>query len=197
MFTGVYGPVQAEAKPHFWEELDSIGRCWNLPWLIAGDFNAVRKHAERSSGRATRLEREMFAGLVDEFGLLDFERQGPHFTFSNGQDHPTCSRLDRFLANVQWFESFGDHIEKVRGYFKSDHRLLILQETEATGGPKPFHFEKFWFENKDLLPKIKEWWASDTTKGKPGYVFHKKLKNLRSQLKNWAHQTFGRLEKRI
>lgn len=58
VFTTVYGPVQQELKLAFLEELDTLGRAWNLPWIIVGDYNAVRTRAEHCSGRATKFERE-------------------------------------------------------------------------------------------------------------------------------------------
>lgn len=193
-FTGLYGPTKQSEKALFWEELDTTGRLWDCPWLIAGDFNVVRQKSERSSGRISKSERVHFQSFIDEFGLLEFDRMGPSFTFSNGQSIPSRSRLDRFLANAKWFETFRDHTENVRGFYKSDHRLLLLQDSAVGFGPKPFRFEKFWLEREDLIPLLRQWWEADHTQGRPGYVLFKKLKNLKSNIKSWAKANFGRFE---
>lgn len=75
---------------------------------------------------------------MDEHKLLEFNRIGPNFTFSNGHDRTTWSRLDHFVANPQWIEIFGDHTESIKGFYKSDHRLLVLEETSGGIEANPF-----------------------------------------------------------
>lgn len=80
-FTGLYGPVKSEEDVGFWTELDDIGRGLDLPWLIGGDFKAVRKKNERRNGKASKYERRKFLSLLEDHGLLEFDRMGPSFIF--------------------------------------------------------------------------------------------------------------------
>lgn len=48
-----------EEKLEFLEELDNLGRVWSYPWLLAGDFNAVKQPFERNISKASKLEREI------------------------------------------------------------------------------------------------------------------------------------------
>lgn len=168
VFTAVYGLVLQSEKERFWEELDDVGHAWTCPWILAGDFNAVIKRSEGSTGRASRFERQKFQDFIDEHGLLEFNRAGPNFTFSNGHELPTLSRLDRFLANPLWFEIFHDHTEIAKGYHNSDHRLLVLEDSGRAVGPKPFRFELYWLNDAELLDLLKSWWESAEVAGKPG-----------------------------
>lgn len=181
----------------FWEELDTIGRAWNLPWIMVGDFNAVRTRAERSSGRASKLEREQFANLLDEFDLLELSKIGPDFTYKHGTNGACFSRLDRYLVNPAWVGLFKAHVEKPLGFYNSDHRLLLLQDECLMGGPIPFKFELFWLQDTEILKLMEEWWIQYEIDGKAGFVLSKKLKNLKGKLKIWARQKYGRFGERI
>lgn len=178
VFTGIYGPTIQHEKEKFWEELDSIGAYWNLPWLLAGDLNAVRSRNERSSGRASRYERDNFQKFIDAHGLLEFDRVGAKFTFNNGQVNPVQSRLDRFLSNAQWIELFGDHLERTMGFYQSDHRMCLLVGLDECREPKAFRFKLFWLDDETLVQKMNNWWQSMEVTGKPGFVLNKKLKLL-------------------
>lgn len=79
-FTVVYGPVVQGFKDSLWAKLDTVGRCWSSPWLVAGDFNAIKQNSERSSGRALRYERVMSREFIDTF------------------------KIDRYIANLLWLE---------------------------------------------------------------------------------------------
>lgn len=38
----VYGPCDPRQKFNFWKEVDTAGQKWGLPWVLCGDFNAIR-----------------------------------------------------------------------------------------------------------------------------------------------------------
>ncbi|OVA14812.1 hypothetical protein BVC80_6663g3 [Macleaya cordata] len=47
-FTYVYSPIEYSKKVSFWAELD-VARNWKqVPWVVAGDFNATLDKAERN-----------------------------------------------------------------------------------------------------------------------------------------------------
>lgn len=51
----VYGPATINEKVAFWQELSQVAGMWNCPWLIGGDFNAIRYPNEKRGGRAITL----------------------------------------------------------------------------------------------------------------------------------------------
>lgn len=197
VFTNVYAPVNNQEKADFWGELYAIGGFWRAPWLFEGDFNSTRTRAEKQGAGNGHGDRRRFNEFMEEFQLLEFNRDGPNFTFSNKQLPLVLSRLDRFVANVDWVECFKGHTERIMGYNESDHRLLLLMETNKGGGPKPFRFEPHWFEVKGLFEKIKEWWGNFEVNGHAGSVLAKKLKLLKQKLRQWAKEEFGRFVEKI
>lgn len=183
MFTTVYGLVRSNEKPFLWEELDDIGRAQDLPWLIGGDFNVFKKRTERSSGKVTKFERESFLNFMDDHSLLEFDRSGPNYTYTNGQVNRTMSRLDRFLVNLTWLEIFHDHVEHVKAFHSSDHRMLVLTDSTIDHSPKPFCFQNYWLNDNSLLSLMKGWWLEEQVQGKPGFIQWKKLKLLKVKVK--------------
>lgn len=43
----VYGPVVPNFKGLFWDGLNSIGRAFDGPWLLMGDFNSILVGSEK------------------------------------------------------------------------------------------------------------------------------------------------------
>lgn len=66
--------------------------------------------------------------------------------------------LDRFLVNVDWTERFGEYQEKVGNMAKSDHRMLWLEKEISKGGPRPFQFQLYWLEQKNIIQLMEQWW---------------------------------------
>lgn len=83
-------------------------------------------------------------------------------------------------------------------FFDSDHRALLLPKTcPVDGGPKPFCFQHYWFEEKVLMDSLKGWWESLSADGNAGFVFHSKLTQLKGMIKTWVKNNLGRLENHI
>lgn len=64
-------------------------------------------------------------------------------------------------------------------------------------GPIPFHFDNSWLDNSKFQKNAKDWWESNDVSGWEGYKVMRKLKNLKSKIKEWSFQIVGeeRLEK--
>ncbi|XP_068649177.1 uncharacterized protein [Aristolochia californica] len=55
---GVYGPTRYRDRNAFWEELNTLKQNWNLPWIFAGDFNAIR-YCQEKKPPAVRISASM------------------------------------------------------------------------------------------------------------------------------------------
>lgn len=82
---------------------------------------------------------------------MNFELQKAKYTHCNTGG--LYSRIDRFIVNTTWIEHFRVHTKRAKGYFRSDHRLLIPQGNGLKPGPRPFRFELFWLEKPKLIQK--------------------------------------------
>lgn len=89
--------------------MKSLKLCENLPWMVFIDFNEVLKVSEKWGGR-TRLESQMraFRDCLLAYDLEDLGFSGPPFTWYNNHegDQRILERIDRALANSQWWSQF-------------------------------------------------------------------------------------------
>lgn len=82
-------------------------------------MNTVRCSDERtrvSSGR----EKWYFKKFINDCNLLEFDREGLSYRYSNIHTPPSFSRLDYFIANNKWWENFQVHIEKSLNFYCLD-----------------------------------------------------------------------------
>jgi endonuclease/exonuclease/phosphatase family metal-dependent hydrolase len=140
-FAGVYGPNIDSLRSSLWDELAGLSSWWELPWCIGGDFNVTRFPAERS--RDVRLNAAMmeFSDFIFEQDLMDLPLVGGPFTWSNNQETPSWSHLDRFLVSPDWEVKFPGSLQKRLPRLCSDHFPILLDCGGVHWGPRPFKFE--------------------------------------------------------
>ncbi|KAK2640212.1 hypothetical protein Ddye_028007 [Dipteronia dyeriana] len=101
----------------------------NLSWVYKGDFNELLSRKEKLGGPD-----KSFSGMiqlrdvVDDCDLGDLRFSSPKFTWNNkryGQDN-IQERLDRFLANTQWRDTFLNNRVEHLGFNFSYHRPILL-----------------------------------------------------------------------
>ena len=71
-FTSIYGMPKTGRKHETWDLLRTLHRKFNLPWLVADDFNEILLSHEKL-GRALRSETTIrdFREVMDDCGLMD------------------------------------------------------------------------------------------------------------------------------
>ena len=191
--TGVYGPNLDRERSFCWDELRGVRDRWALPWCVFGDFNAVRYPRERLG--CTNFSQAMldFSDFIDSVNLIDLPLSGGPFTWSNGSDPPSMSRIDRVLVSGDWEVHFPDVNQKLLPKPVSDHSPLLLEAggmARATG-KSAFKFENMWLKADGFTDKVQGWWSSYSFSGPPSLVLAKKLKALKEDLKTWNREVFG------
>lgn len=95
--TSIYGPVRPYEREDFWLELSNIRALWDVLWCLGGDFNVIR--VSQHKRRGSRITRSMrgFNSFVNNCTLIDLPLMNARFIWSNFQEFPSYSRLDRFL----------------------------------------------------------------------------------------------------
>ena len=154
ILTVVYANPCANIRRLLWSYLDSIRSCFQMPWLIVGDFNEITSCDEKRGGRTT-FSYSGFSNWIDRNELVDMGFIGPRFTWMNkrGVGDEVWERLDRGLCSMEWrihySESFVKHLPRL----SSDHCPVLIQ-LQSTQIPysmsKPFRFEAMWLKNKDF-----------------------------------------------
>ncbi|KAG9458671.1 hypothetical protein H6P81_003179 [Aristolochia fimbriata] len=127
-----------------------------------------------------------FNNLIQELSLIEPTLTGAEFTWTNGRNHPIMAKLDRFLVNQEWLDTYGNTLGRILPRITSDHSPIMLKTEPENWGPKPFRFEEEWLLEEGFKDKLKTWWQEGQANGTACFIFNKKLKYLKSKIKSWA-----------
>jgi hypothetical protein len=106
---------------------------------------------------------------------MDFPLAGGTFTWSNNQENPSWSRLDRFFVSPDWEDKFPGSIQKRLPRLCSDHFPILLDCGGIHWGSRPFKFENMWLKAEGFVDRVRLWWASYRFQGSPSFIFSQKL----------------------
>nr|GFB30040.1 RNA-directed DNA polymerase, eukaryota, reverse transcriptase zinc-binding domain protein [Tanacetum cinerariifolium] len=130
---------------------------WDGHAIVMGDFNEVRKAAERSGSIFNERHAEIFNSFITNMNLFDVPLGGFRFTWID-KWASKMSKLDSFLAT----EGFHDTFPNITG-------IILKKECEG------FH---------DLV--VDTWKSYDSGDSKGMISFKKKLQNLKQVIRSWS-----------
>ncbi|WJX76187.1 hypothetical protein P8452_59630 [Trifolium repens] len=198
----VYSKCDMASKRNLWCALLNCKRgLGDGRWCVVGDFNAVCRSEERvgvnvEEGRAVSMEVVEFRNFLEELELVDLPLLGRHFTWYQASGR-SMSRIDRILISDEWASRWGSVALWALPRDISDHCPLVLKYCHEDWGAKPFRFNNFWLENKNLKGIVESFWGSYSVDGWMGHVLKEKLKGLKTTLREWHKNEYGGLEGRI
>ena len=102
MLVVVYGAAQTDRKPDFLAELVRICENEELPMLVGGDFNIIRRQEEKNNDNFDARWPFIFNAIIESLDLREIDLSGRQYTWASQRENPTYEKLDRFLANVEW-----------------------------------------------------------------------------------------------
>lgn len=152
-FTRVYEANQAEKGVSLWEALQS----WRItgPWLLGGDFNAIRHPRERI--REESIDFQATCELLSVFQALNLEdirTKGGEYTWCNRHEQDNSrvyTKLDRVVGNVDRLFHFPMTKTEVSEAKVSDNSLLlIIFNKRMAVGKKIFRFFIVWTERPEF-----------------------------------------------
>lgn len=86
-----------------WRYLFEDSAKFDLPWLLAGDFNCTLSNSERVTTNSSLNANNDFQDFVLNLGLKEVNSLGSFYAWRGGLNFYIHSKLDRVLGN---FESF-------------------------------------------------------------------------------------------
>ncbi|KAK8636723.1 hypothetical protein V6N13_124461 [Hibiscus sabdariffa] len=121
--TTMYDSLTTSKRKLIWPYFRRLVAFIRSPWILFGDFNATISVTDRKGcASSTTLSRD-FQNLVVDYGLHDMSYQGPYFTWSQGLAY---ARLDCFICNSYWDESYLESTVHHLLRLHSDHRPILL-----------------------------------------------------------------------
>jgi hypothetical protein len=70
--------------------------------MIGGDFNMIRFSYEKSTEADHTVWMDMFNSFINDDALMELVRGGSRYTWTNKQENPIRSNLDRVLVTKEW-----------------------------------------------------------------------------------------------
>ena len=180
----MYGPINPLWRKDFWLELQDLYGLTFPMWCVGGDFNVIRRISEKLGDSRLTFNMRCFDKFIRESGLLDPPLRNAVFTWSNIQVDPICKKLDRFLFSSEWDSFFSQSLQEALPRWTSDHSPICLETNPLKWGPTPFRFEYMWLLHPEFKEKFSDWWQECTVEGWEGHKFMRKLKFVKSKLKD-------------
>ncbi|KAL2225547.1 UNVERIFIED_CONTAM: hypothetical protein Sindi_2916900 [Sesamum indicum] len=182
IITVIYGASELADRRSLWNTLDLLARqCTNDPWLVGGDFNAVRDMNEVCGASGDiRIAIEEFNASIQVAGLLPLPMQGEWYTWHNCSTSPRSlwKRLDRMLINDRWLARFPSSYYHSLMPRTSDHSPLVIHGDRQNQTRGMFRFDNYLTLSPEFIPSVQNIW-NQTVIGVPMFAITRKLKALK------------------
>jgi exonuclease III len=192
--SSVYGPQTEQDKINFLAELSSLKTTVKPAWLLLGDFNLICSAQDKNNNRISMNMIQRFNRTLDDLQVMEIALNGKRFTWSNGQDSPTLSRIDHFFATTEWLDLFPNSDLQAIASMDSDHSPLFLQGNVNYNFYKGFRFEAFWSTLPGFLEMVQASWSQSVDTRDAILRLHIKMRRLATSIKIWKAQQVGNIE---
>ncbi|KAL2243629.1 UNVERIFIED_CONTAM: hypothetical protein Sindi_0480900 [Sesamum indicum] len=171
--TMIYGATEVADRRELWGSLETIAmQTGDIPWLIGGDFNAVRDISEICGASGdVRMAMEEFNDCIQNAGLLPLPMQGEWYTWHN------CSASPRNLWK-RWMARFPTSFYTSLTPRTSDHSPLVLYGDSQQQYGGMFRFDNYLTLSPEFIPSVQQVWQHNII-GAPMYAVTRKLKALK------------------
>ncbi|KAK8608619.1 hypothetical protein V6N13_024036 [Hibiscus sabdariffa] len=145
--TTIYTSPSPTGRKLLWPQLRPLAANIRSPWVLFGDFNATLSIDDRNG--CIQASSKAFQHLLLDFGLRDMGYQGPDFTWTRGIAQ---ARLNRFICNSYWDETYPISIVSHLLCIRSDHKPILLQVGNSCAHHSPSQFRYFsgWLSHEDF-----------------------------------------------
>ncbi|VFQ83678.1 unnamed protein product [Cuscuta campestris] len=192
--TFVYGQNEAAKRCALWNDIENIAASCDLPWCIIGDFNSVLDMNDRIGGSPVSWdETRDFKQCIQKCGLEEIPSEDSRYTWSNrqGLGKRIYSKIDRTLANVEWFLMFDTKLS-IQEEGLSDHTPLILKDCTVRRGNYSFKFCDMWMLDPQFSEIVESIWNLKVV-GRYSYQLISKLKSLKPLLRGLNKNKFSQI----
>ncbi|GJX99225.1 RNA-directed DNA polymerase, eukaryota [Tanacetum coccineum] len=188
LIISVYAPQELNERRDLWDYLRTIIDRWEGDTVIMGDFNEVRSEHERFGSTFNRQGAIAFNNFISSACLIDLPLEGYAFTWAH-KSASKMSKLDRYLISEGVLDLFPHLSALCLDRHLSDHRPILMRETNYDYGPSPFRFFHSWFAMEGFNSFVETTWKSLNIVEPNGLIrLKKKLQALKIAIKAWSKE---------
>ncbi|GJR17111.1 RNA-directed DNA polymerase, eukaryota [Tanacetum coccineum] len=188
LIISVYAPQELNERRDLWDYLRTIIDRWEGDTVIMGDFNEVRSEHERFGSTFNRQGAIAFNNFISSTCLIDLPLEGYAFTWAH-KSASKMSKLDRYLISEGVLDLFPHLSALCLDRHLSDHRPILMRETNYDYGPSPFRFFHSWFAMEGFNSFVETTWKSLNIVEPNGLIrLKKKLQALKIAIKAWSKE---------
>nr|GEY20337.1 RNA-directed DNA polymerase, eukaryota [Tanacetum cinerariifolium] len=188
LIISVYAPQELNERCDLWDYLRTFIDKWEGDTMIMGDFNEVRSEHERFGSTFNRQGVVAFNKFISSTSIIDLPLQGYAFTWA----HKSASKMSKLYSYFisEGVLDFFLHLSALcLDRHLSDHRLILLRETNYDYGPSPFQFFHSWFAMEGFNSFVETTWKSLNIVELNGLIrLKKKLQALKIAIKAWSKE---------
>nr|GEU77660.1 putative reverse transcriptase domain-containing protein [Tanacetum cinerariifolium] len=153
LIVAVYTPHDLRDKRMLWDYLAHVIKQWDGEVVTMGDFNKVRYKSDRFGSVFNVQGADVFNSFIANAGLEEVPLGGSSFTWC----HKSATKIrkrDRFLISENLLITCPNISATTLDRYLSEHRPILLRETQSHYGPIPFRFFHHWTELEEELEAL-------------------------------------------
>ncbi|GJR74610.1 RNA-directed DNA polymerase, eukaryota, reverse transcriptase zinc-binding domain protein [Tanacetum coccineum] len=183
-----YSPQEERKKKDLWNFIRNFISDQPGHYFVFGDFNVVRFSSERIGSLFNHRSAFDFNEFIKDYRFWDVPLGGHAFTRISGNGEK-LSRLDRFLLSEDVTNIVPNLMAVSLDRLISDHRPIILMQSNVDFGLTPFNFYNSWLSFLDFDGMVtKVWNQSHGISGPNAMLVFKDKRHLKSNIKLWARK---------
>ncbi|XP_039170470.1 uncharacterized protein LOC120294449 [Eucalyptus grandis] len=188
----------ARRRP-LWEDLCHYSDIFqNSPWLVVGDFNAIKDPSDRIGCSTNWISYfDEFPQCLARAELVDLRYVGCRFTWSTSSgDARKMRKIDRILVNGEWNLQFSYSEANFLNPRISDHCPMTVRVLQPSYKRKPFKFFDFWTHHPKFKAIVQQAWDSPVA-GVSMYQLVSKLKRVKARLRSLNREAFSDISVKV
>nr|GFA73242.1 RNA-directed DNA polymerase, eukaryota [Tanacetum cinerariifolium] len=165
LIIAVYAPHDLKDKHMLWDYLTyEIGK-WKGEVVIMGNFNEVRYKSDRFGSVFKVQGANVFNSFITNAGLEEVPLGSRSFTWCH-KSATKMSKLDIFLISENLLNTCPNITAITLERYLSDHRPILLRESNFDYGPTPFRFFHHWIKMEGFIKFVEDAWKEGPSKYK-------------------------------
>nr|GEX55216.1 hypothetical protein [Tanacetum cinerariifolium] len=135
-------------------------------WCLLGDFNAALTLDMLTGSSTIDISMQKFKERVDNIEVMDIQKTGLKYTWTQKSKgtNGVLKKIDRVMANIDFFDAFPGGHAIFQPYRISDHSPVVLcLPTTVKAKSKPFMFSNILIQNSRFKQVVMEGWNRDVS----------------------------------